>query len=137
MSYKFYEIKGVRKLSEMTADEQSYIRKEWGRLRARESYNTSEEIFFQREDGRFFKAIRGRIAASRYGGCAGGYWSIYYGDCCRWGFKKNPFGQYDPEPMDKCFSALNRADGVRVEIPKTVHTKKEALDLAKKLGFDF
>ena len=31
MSYKYFEIKGGRKLSEMTADEQAYIRKEWDR----------------------------------------------------------------------------------------------------------
>lgn len=42
MSYKYSEIKGGRKLSEMTADEQAYIRKEWNRLCARKSVNNSE-----------------------------------------------------------------------------------------------
>lgn len=136
MSYKYGEIKGGRNLSEMSAEEQTYIRKEWDRLCARKSYNTSEEIFLQREDGRFFKAIRGRIAANRYTGCAGGYWSIRYGNCMRWGFKKNPFGLYDAEPMDKYYSSRTFEDGTVVNIPSSVHTKKEALELARRLGFN-
>ena len=136
MSYRSYEIKGGRKLSEMTAEEQAYIRKEWDRLCARENVNTSECVFIQKPDGHFFKATRGRIAANRYMGCAGGYWSIRYGVCNRWGFKKNPFGQFDPEPMDKYFSSITYADGRHIEIPSSVHTKKDVLELAKKCGFE-
>lgn len=136
MSYKYAEIAGGRKLSEMTADEQAYIRKEWERLCSRESVNTSEYVFIQKPNGRFFKAIRGRIAANRYTGCAGGYWSIRYGDCKRWGFKKDPFGTYYPDAMDKCFSALARTTGETINIPSSVHSKKDVLALAQKLGFE-
>lgn len=136
MSYRYQEIKDGRKLSEMTASEQEYIHAQWDRLCARESVNNSEFVFSQKANGRFFRAIRGRIAANRYTGCAGGYWAVRYGDCRRWTFKKNPFGMYDPEPVDKCFSALRLENGERIEIPSTVHTKKEVLELAKKLGFE-
>ena len=136
MSYKFYEIKGGRKLSEMTEQEQTYIRNEWDRLCSRETVNTPEYIFIQKPNGRFFRATRERIAAHRYMGCAGGYWSIRYGDCTRWGFKKNILGQYDPEPMDKYFSAKTLTTGETVNIPSSVHTKKEVLALAKKLEFE-
>lgn len=136
MSYKRYEIQGGRKLSEMTEQEQAYIREEWDRLCARESINNSEHVFIQKPDGNFFEAQRGRIAANRYTGCVGGYWSVHYGNCRRWGFKKNPLCQYDPEPMDKYFSAVNFSDGTRVEIPASVHTKKDVLELAKKLRFE-
>lgn len=136
MSYKRYEIQGGRKLSEMTEQEQAYIRKEWDRLCARESINNSEYVFIQKPDGHFFEARRGRIAANRYAGCAGGYWSVRYGDCRRWGFEKNPFGEYDPEPMNKYFSAVNFSDGTRIEIPASVHTKKDVLELAQKLRFE-
>ena len=136
MSYHFYEIKGGRKLSEMTAEEQALIRKEWGRLCARESVNTSERVFIQKSNGRFFEATRGRIAASRYAGCAGGYWSVRYGDCTYWGFEKNPFGQYDPMQKNKYYSGANFSDGRHVDVPKSVHTKKDVLELAQKLGFE-
>ena len=134
MSYKHYEIKGGRKLSEMTEQEQAYIRKEWERLCARETINTPEYVFIQKADGHFFKAERGRIAANRYTGCAGGYWSIRYGVCNRWGFKKNPFGEYDPEPIEKTFSSTNLT-GETINIPSSVHTKKDVLGLAQQLGF--
>lgn len=136
MSYKYFEIKDGRKLSEMTADEQAYIRKEWDRLCARESVNTSERVFIQKPNGRFFEATRGRIAANRYTGCAGGYWSVRYGDCKRWGFKKDPFGGFYPDAKEKYFSGINYPDGTHVEIPSSVHTKKDVLALAKKLGFE-
>lgn len=137
MSYNYSEIKGGRKLSEMTAEEQAYIKREWDRLCARESYNTSERIFFQREDGRFIEAIRCRIAAIRGEGSAGGYWSIRYGNCRQWGFKKNPFGSYEAEAMNRYFSSRTFDDGTVVYIPSSVHTKKEVLDLARKLRFEF
>ena len=136
MSYKYHEICNGRKLSEMTEQEQAYIRKEWDRLCARENSNTSEYVFIQKADGHFFEAIRGRIAANRYTGCAGGYWSVRYGTCKRWGFKKNPFGLFDPEPIDKYFSGIDYPDGKHVQIPSSVHTKKDVLELAKKLGFE-
>lgn len=136
MSYKYAEIAGGRKLSEITAEEQAYIRKEWDRLCARESVNTSERVFVQKANGRFFEARRGRIAANRYTGCAGGYWSIRYGDCKRWGFKKDPFGTYYPDAMEKCFSALTRTTGETVNVPSSVHSKKDVLALAQKLGFE-
>ena len=136
MSYKYFEIKDGRKLSEMTADEQAYIRKEWDRLCARESVNTSEYVFIQKPNGRFFEATRGRIAANRYEGCAGGYWSVRYGDCKRWGFKKDPFGGYYPNAVNQYFSGINYPDGTHVEVPSSVHTKKDVLDLAQKLGFE-
>lgn len=136
MSYKYSEISGGRKLSEMTADEQSYIRKEWDRLCDRESINTPERVFIQKPNGRFFEATRGRIAANRYTGCAGGYWSVRYGDCRRWGFKKNPFGQYEPEQKDKYFSGLTLTTGETINIPSSVHTKNDVLALAQKLGFE-
>ena len=135
MSYKSYEIKGGRKLSEMTESEQVYIRNEWARLCTRETVNTSEYVFIQKPDGHFFKATRGRIAACRYTGSAGGYWSISYGVCNRWGFKKNPFGLYDPEPMDKTFSSTI-ITGETITIPSRVHTKKDVIELARKLGFE-
>ena len=138
MSYRYQEIHGrTFKLSEMPESEQAYVRKEWERLCARENVNSSELVFFQKPNGRFFKAIRGRIAANRYMGCAGGYWSVRYGDCKRWAFKKNVMCQYDPEPIDKYFSALVKDNGERIEIPSSVHTKKEVLALAKELGFEF
>lgn len=136
MSYKYHEIKGGRKLAEMTEQEQAYIRKEWDRLCARANVNTSESVFIQKADGHFFKATRGRIAANRYTGCAGGYWAVRYGICNRWGFKKNPFGEYDPEPMNKYFTGLKKADGTHVQIPSYIHTKKEVLALAEQLGFE-
>lgn len=136
MSYKYSEIHGGRKLAEMTEWEQAYIHKEWERLCSRKTVNTSEYVFAQKPNGRFFEARRGRIAASRYSGCAGGYWSIRYGDCRRWCFKKNPFGSFDPEPTDKYFGAINFENGERVVIPSSVHTKKEVLELAKKIGFE-
>lgn len=136
MSYKYSEIKDGRKLSEMTAGEQAYIRKEWYRLCARESVNTSEYVLIQKPNGRFFEATRGRIAANRYTGCAGGYWSIRYGNCKCWGFKKDPFGTYYPDAMEKCFSALQRTTGETVNIPSSVHSKKDVLALAQKLGFE-
>ena len=67
MSYKFYEIKGGRKLSEMTEQEQTYIRNEWDRLCSRETVNTPEYIFIQKPNGRFFRATRERIGPSLYG----------------------------------------------------------------------
>ena len=136
MSYKYSEIQGGRKLSEMTESEQAYINKEWERLCARENANTSEFVFFQKPNGRFFEARRGRIAANRYEGCAGGFWTVRYGNCKRWGFKKNPFGMYDPEPMNQYFSSLRRDTGEVVNIPGSVHTKKDVLELAKRLGFE-
>ena len=136
MSYKYFKIKDGRKLSEMTADEQAYIRKEWDRLCARESINTSECVFIQNPNGRFFEATRKRIEANRYRGCKGGYWSIRYGDCKRWGFKKDPFGGYYPDAVKKYFSGINYPDGTHVEIPSFVHTKKDVLALAQKLGFE-
>jgi len=136
MSYKYAEIAGGRKLSEMTADEQAYIRKEWDRLCARESVNTSERVFIQKPNGRFFEATRGRIAANRYTGCAGGYWSVRYGDCKRWGFKKDPFGTYYPDAMEKYFSGLTLTTGETINIPSSVHSKKDVLALAQKLGFE-
>lgn len=136
MSYKYAEIQGGRKLSEMTEWEQEYIRKEWDRLCARGTVNNSERVFIQKPNGKFFEATRGRIAANRYTGCAGGYWSVRVGDCRRWGFKKNPFGQYDPEPVDKYFSGWRLANGDVVNIPSSVHTKKDVLELAQKIGFE-
>lgn len=135
MSYKYFEIKNVRTLSELTEDERVYIRKEWDRLCARETVNTPERVFIQKPDGHFFEARRGRIAANRYTGCAGGYWSVRYGTCRRWGFKKNPFGKFDPEQMDKYFSGIIYPDGGHVEIPSSVHTKKDVLELAERIGF--
>lgn len=136
MSYKYYEIKDGRKFSDLTEEESAYIRKEWDRLCSRTTTNTSERIFIQKPNGRFFEALRGRIAPSRYSGCAGGYWTIRYGDCKRWGFRKNPFAEYDPEPVDKYFNALSKSNGEIVQIPASVHTKKDALELARKLGFE-
>lgn len=135
MSYKRYEAQSVHKLSDLTEQEQAYIRKEWDRLCSRETVNTPESVFIQKADGHFFKATRGRIAAVRHFGSAGGFWFVKYGVCNRWGFKKNVMGQYDPEPMDKSFSSTNRT-GETIAIPSKVHTKKEVLDLAKKLGFE-
>ena len=137
MSYKYFEIKDGRKLSELTESEQRYITNEWERLCERYNINTSEHIFFQKTNGRFFRAERGRISASRYSGSAGGYWAIVYGNCKVWGFRKNPFGEYDPEPTEKRFGSLTKENGEIVTIPKTVKTKKEALELARKLGFEF
>ncbi len=136
MSYKYYEIKGGRKLSEMTADEQACIRIEWDRLCSRKTINTSEYVFIQKPNGRFFEARRGRIEANRYRGCRGGYWSVRYGDCKRWGFKKDPFGGYYPDVVSKYFSGINYPDGTHVDIPSSVHTKKDVLDLAQRLGFE-
>jgi len=136
MSYKYFEIKDGRKLSEMTEEEQAYIHQEWDRLCARKTVNTPEEVFIQKPNGRFFVARRGRIAANRYRGCAGGFWSVRYGDCRRWGFKKNPFGQFDPMPKEKCFSGLTLSTGETVNVPTSVHTKKEVVELAKRLGFE-
>ena len=137
MSYKYHEIQGGRKLSEMPESEQEYIHKEWERLCAREDVNTPELVFFQKANGRFFEARRGRIAANRYTGCAGGYWSVRYGNCKGWYFKKNPFGQFDPEQKDKYFSGLTLESGETIPVPSEVHTKKEVLELAKRLGFEF
>ena len=136
MSYKYFEIAGGRKLSEMTADEQAYICKEWERLCARGTVNTPERVFIQKANGRFFEATRGRIAANRYLGCAGGFWSVRYGNCKCWGFKKDPFGTYYPDTTEKYFSALNLATGEKVTIPRSVHSKKDVLELAQKLGFE-
>ena len=137
MSYKYYEIKDGRKLSEMTESEQAYIRKEWERLSARPSENNSEFVFIQKSNGKFLKAIRGRYGAIRGRGSMGGYWTVRVGDCRRWGFKKNVFGQYDPEPVDKYFSGWRLETGEIVNIPSSVHTKNEVLEWAKKLGFEF
>lgn len=136
MSYKHYEIRDGRKLSEMTESEQAYIHKEWDRLCERGSVNTPELVFSQKANGFFIKATRERIAAARYCGSAGGFWSVRLGNCRKWGFKKNPFGQFDPEPMEKYFSGLTLQTGETVMVPKTVHTKKEVLELVKKLGFE-
>ena len=138
MSYKYSETKG-RMLSEMTADEQEYIRKKWDRLCARETVNTSECVFIQRPDGRFFKATRGRFAVVNgglYRGSTGGYWIVRYGNCKRWGFKKDPFGTYYPDVVEKCFSGLTLATGETISVPNSVHTKKEVLALARKLKFE-
>ena len=136
MSYKHYEIKDGRKLTEMTIDEQEYIKKTWDRLCARKPINNSELVFAQKPNGRFIEAKRGRINADRYGGCSGGYWAIQYGNCRCWGFKKNPFGEYDPEQMDKYFSSVAMSQDETIAIPRSVHTKKEVLELVKKLGFE-
>lgn len=138
MSYKHYEIKGGRKLSEMTEQEQAYIRGEWDRLCARKNVNTPELVFIQKPDGHFFKATRMRqsiVCGGMYRGSLGGSWSVRYGNCRRWGFKKNILGLYDPEPMDKTFSSTN-ITGEIVNIPSSVHTKKDVLALAAKLGFE-
>lgn len=137
MSYKYYEIKDGRKLSEMTESEQAYIRKEWERLCARESVNNPEYFFIQKANGRFFEAIRGRVGAYPGRGSAGGYWTVRYGDCKRWGFKRDPFGNFYPDAVAKYFSGLRLENGERVNVPSSVHTKKEVLELAKKLGFEF
>ena len=138
MSYKHYEIKGGRKLSEMTEQEQAYIHKEWERLCARETIHTPEYVFIQKQNGRFFRATRKRdtvICGGLYRGSHGGYWVVRYGDCRRWGFKKNPFGEYDPMPVDKYFSGLTLSTGETINIPSSVHMKKDVLALAQKLGF--
>lgn len=137
MSYKYFEIKDGRKLSEMTADEQAYINREWERLCTRPDENTSEYIFFQKANGRFFKAIRGRYGANPMNGCLGGYWTVRYGTCRAWGFCKDPFGTYYPDVKEKYYTALRRDNGELINIPSSVHTKKEVLELAKKLGFEF
>ena len=135
MSYRYSEIKG-RKLSEMTEGEQKYVREKWETLCSRGNVDTPEIVFFQKPNGSFFKATRERIAANRYQGCAGGFWAVYYGNCKHWGFKKNVFGQYDPEQMNKYYSGLKLATGEVINVPATVHTKKEVMELAKSLGFE-
>ena len=137
MSYRYSEMEKVRKLSETTESEQVYIRKEWERLCARENINNSENIFFQKQNGRFFKAIREHENAIRGCGSTGGYWTIRYGSCRHWGFSKDPFGGYYPDVKDKYYSALKKDSGELIIIPSSVHTKKETLELAKKLGFEF
>lgn len=139
MSYRYAEIKGGRKLSEMTDDEQAYIRKEWDRLCARETVNTPRYVFAQKPNGRFFRAERGHHAIVNGGmwrGSDGGYWIVRYGDCKRWGFKKDPFGTYYPDAIEKYFSGLTLATGETISVPPSVHTKKEVLALAKQLGFE-
>lgn len=137
MSYKYSEIQGGHKLSEMTEQEQTYVRNEWERLCNRGSVNSSERVFFKKANGVFFEATRQRIAANRYCGCAGGYWAVRYGNCKHWAFKKNVFGQYDPEQANKYFSGLRLESGEIITVPSKVHTKKDVLELAKKLGFEF
>lgn len=137
MSYHFSEIKDGRRFSELTESEQKYINQEWERLCNRKAINTSEVVFFQKANGRFFKATRGRLAAHPSHGSAGGYWAVVYGNCKAWRFCKNPFGEFDPEPAEKRFGSLTKQDGEIVPVPHTVHTKSEALELAKKLGFEF
>lgn len=136
MSYKYSEIKDGRKLSEMTVEEQERIKKEWDRLCARETVNNSEYLFIQKANGRFIKASRGRYGAIPGRGSMGGYWSVRYGDCRRWGFSKDPFGTYYPEVKEKYYTALRKDNGELINIPSSVHTKKEVLELAKKLGFE-
>ena len=136
MSYKYHEINYVQKLSDLTPDEQEYIRKEWNILCAREKRNTSEYVFMQKQNGRFIRAERRRISSNPYYGCGGGYWKIQYGSCKCWGMRKDVLGWYNPEPVDKLFSALILQDGERIQIPDRVHTKKDVLELATKLGFE-
>ena len=135
MSYRYAEIKDGRKLSEMTESEQNYIREKWDRLSLRENINTPEIVFVQHTNGKFFRAVRCRIAAHRYSGSAGGYWSVEFGNCRRWCFKKNPFGTYDPEQTDKTFSGIKLESGEVEMIPKTISTKREVLEFAARIGF--
>lgn len=137
MSYRYAEIKGGRKLSEMTERERNYIREKWDRLSLRENINTPELVFVQHTNGKFFRAVRCRIAAHRYHGSAGGYWRVVFGDCRRWYFKKNPFGTYDPEQKDEIFSGIKLKSGEVVMIPQTIPTKREVLEFAARIGFGF
>lgn len=139
MSYKYCEIKNGFEFSELTEREQEYIRKEWERLLARETVNTPEVVFIQKPNGRFFEATRKRhaiVCDGLYRGSRGGYWSIRYGNCKRWGFTKDPFGEFYPEAKAKCFSALILETGEKINIPSSVSAKKDVLELAKKLGFE-
>ncbi len=137
MSYRYSELKEKFHLSELTESEQAYIRKDWERLCSCENINNSEYIFFQKPNGRFFKATRCRENAIRGCGSTGCHWTIRYGSCRHWGISKDPFGTYYPDVKDKFYSALRKDSGELVNIPSSVHTKKEALELAKELGFEF
>lgn len=137
--YSYAEAKKGLKFSELTESEQNYIRVEWEKQKARKNVNNSEYIYIQiPETGFFFKAERGRICASRYSGSAGGYWRVTLGNFKGWKFSKSPLGGYYPESAIRKYNrAQRKEDGTIIEIPFSVHTKKDALELAKLVGFKF
>ena len=135
MSYKYCEIKGGRKLSEMTESEIAYVHAKWERLCARGNVNTPEEVFIQRPNGLFLKAIRVRECAFRYSGSAGCHWNVRVGTCKAWKFEKNPMGSYDPEQTDRYYTGIRKESGEIINVPATVKAKKDVIELAQKLGW--
>lgn len=64
------------------------------------------------------------------------YWEVYYGEV-QWKFTKNVIGDLEVVWFrGKRFNRKKNPDGTIVEIPNMVTTKKEALQLAKELGFN-
>lgn len=101
--------------------------------------NTPYQVLVYNEAGtRYFYAYRVCEAWSDnkghsmpFGG--GSHWNVRYG-AVQFHRTKDPFGGLDYEWCDgKMYSSKTFEDGVKVEIPSTVSTKKEVLSIIKSL----
>ncbi len=136
MSYPYHIAKQGLKFSQLTEGEQAYLSQEWERSINSPNVNSSEFILIHKANGFFFVASRMRINAIRGRGSDGGYWRVRYGSVKAWKFRKNPFGEFDPEITNKFYTGKRTESGDIIQVPAAVHTKKEAIDLARALGFE-
>lgn len=127
--FEWSEIKNIKTLSELpeeVANEMREKRKIYANSICR---NSSYEYCVVNEDcTRFFSASRtyGWDGYKSYGNT----WHITYGSIS-WKFSKRLFGLYEPEwCKGKTFGKATNG----TEIPKMVGTKKEVIELAKKIG---
>lgn len=98
--------------------------------------NTPWEVCFVNKDGtRFFHAYRKNDYGSWDYGCKGGWWNVSYG-VIRWRhrveqikFIGETVHHYEWVESETYKKSVNGTD-----VPREVHTKKEVLDLAKRIG---
>ena len=136
MDYNYAQAKAGMKFSDLEEREQERIKKEWESLCSRANIETRGYIFIQRPSGIFFEAEQVSNPLGRYVGSLPGYWRIKLGTCKAWGFSKTPFGTYYPEAKNHYYSGLKKSSGEVVNVPKTVHLKKDVLALIKELEFN-
>lgn len=116
-------------LSELPQDVQDELLAERKELLHTRKVNTPWQVVFVNKEGtRYFKAWR-KNDYQKWSGCSG-WWNVRYGRI-QWSSERTPLGDYEYFWMfSKTFSKSQNG----TEIPREVHTKKDVLEIAKKIG---
>lgn len=126
------------KLSELPEEIQHELRTNKPQFIKEHTWNNSYHLCLINKNGtRYFRADRICLMSkwAAFGG--GSYWKIHYG-CVVWTQGHTPFGDpyYHWKLSCKAYGSVQMSNGSVINIPRYLDTKKEVIEIARKIGFE-